>query len=79
MWGTTPTPLKWSSHLNTPSSITFQNGKPPSIIFVYVNGKKVQKMTPGFGGEDYTSQTQFFQKPAIVRATAWWSWTINLA
>jgi hypothetical protein len=71
--------LTWSSTLNTPSSINVSEGRPPHIIYMWINGKRVQKLSPGFGGEDYTTKTQFFQKPAIIHATAWWSWTINLS
>jgi hypothetical protein len=32
----------------------------------------------GFGGRDWTQKSQWFQKPAVVTATAWWAWNINL-
>jgi hypothetical protein len=74
--------LTWGSGLITPTSITFRDGKPPStrtwVIFVRGKVEREVMHIPGIGGEDYTTQTQYFQKPAVVRATAWWRWTINL-
>jgi hypothetical protein len=32
----------------------------------------------GFGGRDWTQTTQWWQKPAVVHATAWWAWNINI-
>lgn len=74
--------LTWSPAVTTPTSIAFRDGRPPStrVWVILVNGRLERKVVgvPGLGGEDYTTLTQYFQKPAVVRATAWWSWTINL-
>jgi hypothetical protein len=77
--------LTWSPTANTPSSITFQDtGRPTYRVVIHPvpGGKKAVRrlaVVPGVGGRDYTQTTQYFQKPAVVSATAWWAWTIHLA
>jgi len=79
-------PLTWSPNLNTPTSLIHSDGSLPHyyIVSVPTAGKKsLSRLAydPGVGGRDYTGPgiVQFFQKPEVVGATAWWAWTINLA
>ena len=76
--------LTWDPNLTTPTTINFSNGNPPfeHIFFRFVlNRGFIEDIEEffGSGGEDYTTKTQYYQKPAGVGATAWWQWAISLA
>jgi hypothetical protein len=77
-------PLTWDTNANTQSPITHSDGSLPTyrIVTVPTGGKKSLRrlaIVPGVGGRDYTNSVQYFQKPAVVGAIAWWAWTIKLS
>jgi hypothetical protein len=89
VWELTWPSVTWSPNAGTPSSITYRDTGQPTYQLVTTPVPSSQNnvlllvqsiaVVPGVGGQDWTTKTQFFQKPAAARALAWWAWTINLS